>query len=106
MTIKIYQVKHNLIREFGFMGFEDVEHFNGKGCVRMDNYDRVYEFDMESSCDLTLDDIYEIFNMHRPEDFHGHSLSVSDVSETDDGFYYCDSFGWKTLDWGKDEPEE
>ena len=28
---------------------------------------------------MTLEGIYEKFNLYRPEDFHGHSLSVSDV---------------------------
>ena len=26
-----------------------------------------------------LEDIYEIFNIHRPEDFYGHSLSISNI---------------------------
>ena len=41
-----------------------------------------------------------MFNEHRPEDFKGHSLSVSDVVERPDGFLYCDDFGWMELNWG------
>lgn len=28
---------------------------------------------------MKLEGIYETFNLHRPEDFKGHSLSVSDI---------------------------
>ena len=100
---RIYQVKEDMLREYGFRGYDEAT--DGGGKVEKKNYDIVYEFELESSCELRLDDIYEIFNIHRPEDFHGHSLSVSDVIETDDGFYYCDSIGWKKLNWRKDEPE-
>ena len=48
-----------------------------------------------------LEYLFEKFNINHPEDFKGHSLSVSDVVKVyqDDGetvhYYYCDSFGWK-----------
>ena len=46
----------------------------------------------------TLDTLYERFNLHRPEDFTGHSLSVSDVivleSVGDKKAFYVDSFGF------------
>jgi hypothetical protein len=52
----------------------------------------------------SLEDIYMIFNLNHPEDYRGHSLSVSDIvsvvgyKEIEDGYYFCDSFGWKKLD--------
>lgn len=46
----------------------------------------------------TLDSIYERFNIDRPEDFQGHSLSVSDIVVMNrDGevkAYFVDSFGF------------
>lgn len=99
MQFGIYQVKQEKMRDFAFESFEMAERFNGKGSVVKDNYDQVYEFDAESTSELTLDDIYDIFNMSRPDDFHGHSLSVSDVVRCDDKYYYCDSLGWKELNW-------
>ena len=48
-----------------------------------------------------LEDFYYQFNMERPEDFHGHSLSVSDIvaiKEADKvSFHFVDSFGFKEL---------
>lgn len=50
----------------------------------------------------TLNDLYHQFNMERPADFHGHSLSVSDVVALRVGgetrCYFVDSFGFKPLD--------
>jgi hypothetical protein len=56
----------------------------------------------------TLEGIYTTFNLYHPDDYRGHSLSVSDIvqiveTDTEDnteecGFYYCDSFGWKKLE--------
>ena len=46
----------------------------------------------------TLDTLYEKFNLYHPDDFTGHSMSVSDVivfeKENDKTAYYVDSFGF------------
>ena len=41
------------------------------------DYKQVYRGNLDSG--TTLEDIYERFNLDRPEDFTGHSLSVGDV---------------------------
>lgn len=46
-----------------------------------------------------LDKIFEQLNLYRPEDYKCHSLSVSDVVELNGVYYFCDSMGWKELDW-------
>ena len=56
-------------------------------------------YELESEMELSLDDLFYIFNMQHPADFKGHSLSVSDVVKTPDGYFFCDSFGWVKLDW-------
>lgn len=49
----------------------------------------------------TLEDIYTRFNIDHPEDFKGHSLSVSDVvvlhEKGSDTAYYVDSIGFKEV---------
>jgi len=45
--------------------------------VSPDDYRQVYRGGLEPG--TSLDDIYERFNLNRPEDFTGHSLSVGDV---------------------------
>lgn len=103
MDYGIYQVKSELLREFGFVSFEEAERYNGVGSVKISNYNKVYEFDLQSVREITLEDIYELFNISKPDDFQGHSLSTSDVVRYKDEFWYCDSIGWKKLDWGKPE---
>lgn len=45
--------------------------------VQKDNYELLYKEGLPE--DMTLDDIFRVFNLERPEGFTGHSLSVSDV---------------------------
>ena len=58
----------------------------------------------------SLDYIFETFNRNyrelglsceaTPEDFTGHSMSVSDIIEYPDGrLWFCDSLGWKEIVW-------
>lgn len=94
----IYQIKEDgKGHEYIFMGMEflkkqnlEVEHAD----YRMVYQDKLTEED-------TLDSLWEKFNLNHPEDFEGHSLSVSDVvAVRKDGelkCYYVDSFGFTEL---------
>lgn len=44
--------------------------------------------------EIVLEALFSIFNHQRPKDFHGHSMSVSDIVELDGKTYYCDSIGF------------
>lgn len=82
--------------------------------VRKDSYEMVYTGSLpdEKSTDdpAVLEDLFIRFNLQRPEDFHGHSLSVSDVvvlrRENEIRSYYTDSFGFEQLPdfYPKDNP--
>lgn len=66
-------------------------------------YNNVYEGEILEDLTNTelLEKIFYIFNMKRPNDFHGHSLSVGDiiVLHEDDykRAYICDIFGWNKI---------
>ena len=66
----------------------------------IDHYDVVYMAPLSSYTDQTamLEGLYTKFNVDRPEDFRGHSLSVSDVVVVNRGgkeeAHYCDSIGF------------
>lgn len=67
----------------------------------LDDYEVIYENDVEVttlSNEEFLESLFTLFNMHRPEDYKGHSLSVSDIVELDNIKYYCDFLGWRRLD--------
>ena len=94
----IYQIterdpEHN----YRFMGLDYVQK-KGITVARAD-YDLIYTAPLTEKD--TLDGIYERFNIQRPADFTGHSLSVSDVVVLNDGStvkaYYVDSIGFAEL---------
>lgn len=64
--------------------------------VNVSDYESKYQGKLKPG--ETLDTLYERFNIHRPEDFTGHSLSVSDVIVLESGgdkkAFYVDSFGF------------
>jgi len=61
------------------------------------NYSRVYSMEIEST--VTLDEIYTRFNINKPPDFKGHSLSVSDIivlnfEDRETAAYYVNDIGF------------
>lgn len=94
----IYQVKHgSSFRDYGFENMESLKARDLK--VEYQNYDFIYTGELEDG--MNLEDIYRKFNLDRPEDFKGHSLSVSDVLVLHkDGqvtAHFVDSFGYKEV---------
>lgn len=99
----IYQLRRD-VPELGFIEFDRL-----KSPPKKENYEAVYAHGIRISEDVTqtLENLYYIFNQARPEDFKGHSLSVSDiVALKRDGvvsYYYCDSVGFRELsDFGRE----
>lgn len=83
---------------------------NTKSKFNITDYKRVYSGELvdmirfngkDTPCNTNdnevLEDLYVKFNINRPSDFTGHSLSVSDIVEIvrkdETKYYYCDDFG-------------
>ena len=99
-TFSIYQLKDDVPVDFHFRPLEEVQ---GKGlAVDPANYEKVYTAPLTPG--MGLERIFEKFNIDRPEDFKGHSLSVSDVvvlhQNGKDTAHYTDSIGF--VDISKD----
>ena len=94
----IYQLKDTEeARDIHFMGMDYLE---SKGiAVKKENYDLLYTAPLEEG--TSLEDIYTRFNIDRPADFRGHSLSVSDVvvlhQNGENTSHYVDSFGYREV---------
>ena len=75
-TYSIYQLKSgDDLRDYRFA---DMSELRDRGLtVDRDNYNKVYSGRLNDG--ETLDDLYTKFNVNRPEDFNGHSMSVGDV---------------------------
>lgn len=157
MNIKIYQINNERDSDRAmFMGLDFLERHTGNRNVDSSIYDVAY---VGSAAGKSLEDVYHQFNMNRPPEFTGHSLSVSDVVEVVDspmlvgvidradnlkipytdfieytlaqefcrenniefeahdyvglsvpsvepGFYFCDSFGFKKIDFEPEKTQE
>ena len=84
--------------------FENKEYLQKNGLsAAYENYAAVYSDSLqaEKAQGETLADIYTRFNIDRPEDFTGHSLSVSDIivlrQQGRVSCHYVDSFGFREL---------
>ena len=44
-----------------------------------------------------LEELFFLLNCMHPADYETRSLSMSDVIEINNNYYYCDTFGWKKL---------
>lgn len=95
VTYEILQIKDGSDGEqYRFWGMNYVQETGMQ--VNVSDYESKYQGELKLG--ETLDTLYERFNLHRPEDFTGHSLSVSDVivlkSGDDKKAFYVDSFGF------------
>ena len=91
----IYQIKGGPeTRDYRFEAYESLQ--EAGLAVDRQNYDLVYTAPLDGK--TTLEDIYRTFNLDRPADFTGHSLSVSDVvvltRSGKEEAHYCDSLGF------------
>ena len=93
MNYKIKQIKDVDNCEYAF------KHYNWcKDQIDLDDYKVAYEGELEyPEMPNALEELFEIFNIRRPEDFKGRSMSVSDIVEVDGKNYYCDAAGWVEL---------
>lgn len=103
MEIRIYQINSDRDTDgYKFMGMDWVKKQWGEQGVDSEIYDKVYEGTIDGS---SLEDVFCTFNFSRPVGFKGHSLSVSDIveviqsSETEPGFYFCDSIGFQKVEF-------
>ena len=100
-TFKIYQLPSG--EKYHGVRFEDMEQLKKNGVqLNHDDYELFYEGEVgEFRGNATLEALYTQFNTKHPEDFRGHSLSVSDVIvisvDGKDTAYFCDSFGFTEM---------
>ena len=106
-TFTIYQLKRgDETRDFRF---EPYDRLTAAGLtVDPANYDLIYTAPLAP--DMTLEQIYERFNIDHPADFKGHSLSVSDVvvlhQVGQDAAHYVDSIGYRQVPEFLNEPQK
>ena len=98
-TFGIYQIKDDSTGEnYAFMNMSFIESHGMQ--IKKEDYKLVYVGEFLGN--MSLDDIFERFNIDRPKDFRGHSLSVSDIVVLNDGekvtAHFVDSISFEQLD--------
>ena len=106
----IYQLTHN--PELNHLRFEGTESLKRMGitkdnfdAIKPGNYELIYVGELSELQEQiegeTLEAIYEKFNIDHPEDYRGHSLSVSDIvvlhQNGENSAHFVDSFGFTGL---------
>lgn len=92
--IKIYQINESKAAHKLYQGFDGQP-------ISMSDYKLVYESVHKSTVTDTnkvLNEVYQSYNISKPEDFKGHSLSVSDIVLLNGIPYFVDRFGFKKID--------
>lgn len=95
MRFKLYQLKDIKNCNYAFMWYSAAI----KHGFSFDDYELVYEGNIQAGryIEDTLENIFVRFNIARPSDFHGHSMSMSDIVEIGGEFYYTDDSGFKKI---------
>ena len=103
MRVKIYNLSPD--RENGklFVGSDMMKDLFGEFKVEPDMYDEVFNADIETT---DLERIFERFNTTHHPLFRGHSMSVSDVVVTEKGAFFCDSVGFKPIDFDESKTQK
>ena len=101
-TYAIYQLKRD--DATANLRFMNSEYLQKKGIEpQYENYELVYTgaLTKDGSRVEKLEDLYRVFNIEHPQDFTGHSLSVSDIVALKQAgvvsYHYVDSIGYKEL---------
>ena len=83
---------------YAFMNMRFIESHGMQ--IKKEDYKLVYVGELLGN--MSLEDIFERFNIDRPEEFRGHSLSVSDIVVLNDGekvtAHFVDSISFEQLD--------
>ena len=101
-TYAIYQLKRDpSTAELSFMNSEWLQAHGIE--PKYENYELIYTgaLTQDGSQIDKLEDLYRIFNIEHPQDFTGHSLSISDIVALKQAgvvsYHYVDSVGYKEL---------
>ncbi len=110
MDITIYQIDPDRDRNRVMFGdLSHLEEWQGSAQVDAEIYGKVFEGEVDAD---DLEAVFEIFNLDKPDGYHGRSMSVSDVIVVRDSgmgepvCYYCDSIGFKQIAFDESKAAE
>lgn len=97
MRTKIYQINSKRdVNRIKFESLDRLERYQGSSAVDPSIYDEVFNAEIDET---DFEDIFQRFNTEGHPLHRGHSLSVSDIVVIEEGAYYCDSVGFRQVDF-------
>lgn len=96
MKYTVYQLKESCIDKL-FATYDQTMELGG---INPNEYEAVFSESIEpkKTVEATLEEIFVKLNMYLPTEFHGHSLSISDIVAIDGvGKFFCDWVGFKKI---------
>ncbi|WP_409968353.1 YodL domain-containing protein [Bengtsoniella intestinalis] len=104
-AVRIWQLNADVDVRMKFISLEELQrHF---GPPDPQNYHTVYDGAMGIN---DLEDIYTLCNIHHPQGYTGHSLSMGDVVElyddTGSQFFYCNRMGFDAIAFTKPQQNQ
>lgn len=100
---KIFQIKREVMndktsiaRDLMFFGAPEDKTWNDIKECYAEVWEEEWSGHMEEDS-FILNTYFERFNLRHPKGYNGRSMSVSDVVQIDDRFYYCQPVGWKDI---------
>lgn len=104
MRVKIYQINSDRdSNKVKFCGYSSLQKHQGNSDIDSSIYDEVFNAEIENSLP---EDVFIKFNTEMHPLFRGHSLSVSDVVVTPQGAFFCDSYGFKKIDFDESKTQK
>lgn len=94
MRYQFLRLRREWQRDFMFRSLENI------GAVELGFYEVIYEGEVEDTGkdSVALEQLFGVFNVDHPRDFHHASMSVSDLVLLDrTRLWFCDSVGWVEL---------
>ncbi len=97
MRLKIYQIDHN--KDTDRKRFEPFERIDK---VDPTIYRKVFDAEAEAK---DLESSFVLFNIEGHPLLNGASMSVSDIVITENGAFYCDSYGFKPVEFDESQAD-
>lgn len=104
MRTKIYQI--NPDRDKGYLRFTDYEdliHIRNTSGVDASIYDEVFNAEIDET---NLEQIFRKFNTDLHPLYRGHSLSVSDIVVNENGAFFCQSAGFRKIEFDESQTQK
>ena len=104
MNIKIFQINNDRDeKNLKFVNLERTVEYQKSEKINAKLYDEVFWGDVDAE---NLEDIFTKFNTESHPLHRGHSLSVSDIVKTDEGAFFCDSVGFKKVEFDESQTQK